>query len=84
MNTLWQDQQIASQLYGFLFAGHETTASALQWILYFMGESPEWVDQIRVRSDKKLLHIKKIKKIGRIRCHWSSNQFDDAQTSAQN
>merc|ERR1712226_1759613 len=47
---MFTDHQIASQLYGFLFAGHETTAAALQWILYYMGEAPDWVDQIRVRQ----------------------------------
>jgi len=38
--------EIRSQVYTFLFAGHENISSTLQWALYFIGEHPKWSDKI--------------------------------------
>ena len=38
--------EIKSNVYTFLFAGHETTSTTLQWVLYFLGEFPEWRERI--------------------------------------
>ena len=45
------DDQIRSQVYTFLFAGHETTATALTWLLYFLGQFPEWREKIAHEFD---------------------------------
>ena len=45
-NRQFTNHNIACQLYGFLFAGHETTAATMQWILYFLGECPTWAQKI--------------------------------------
>jgi len=41
-NGNFSDDQIRSQVYTFLFAGHETSATTLTWALYFLGEFPDW------------------------------------------
>ena len=38
--------QIRAQLFTFLFAGFETTSTAISSILYHLGEEPEWVEKI--------------------------------------
>jgi len=43
--------QVRCQVYTFLFAGHETSASCLQWILFFLGKNPDWVEIIREEFD---------------------------------
>ena len=45
-NGNFSDDQIRSQVYTFLFAGHETSATTLTWALYFLGEFPEWRKKI--------------------------------------
>jgi cytochrome P450 len=39
--------QIINQIIGFLFAGHETTASLMNWILFELGNRPEWRQKLR-------------------------------------
>ena len=38
--------QIRSHLYTFMFAGFDTTASGIHWILFFLGKHPEMVKRI--------------------------------------
>lgn len=38
--TALNDQQVFEQLHTLLFAGHSTTAGALTWALYFLGQAP--------------------------------------------
>ena len=40
------NQQIRSHLYTFMFAGFDTSASAIHWILFFVGQFPEMVERI--------------------------------------
>ena len=45
-------QQLRSHLYTFMFAGFDTSASAIHWILYYVGQFPEMVKRIgKVHSD---------------------------------
>ena len=57
--------EIHCQVYTFLFAGHETTASALQWALYFVGEHSEWSDKISDEFDSigRTISAKTLKKV---------------------
>jgi retinoid hydroxylase len=41
------ETQIINQIIGFLFAGHETTASLMNWILFELGNRPEWRQKLR-------------------------------------
>ena len=43
----FSDSSVRCQVYGFLFAGHETTAATTQWLLYYLGERPEWIQKIK-------------------------------------
>ncbi|MEO0533733.1 MAG: cytochrome P450 [Cyanobacteria bacterium P01_A01_bin.123] len=43
------DQEVINQAIFFLFAGHETTASVLSWLLYELGSHPQW--QATLRSE---------------------------------
>jgi cytochrome P450 len=38
-------QEIASNLFTFIAAGHETTARALTWTLFLLSQSPEWEER---------------------------------------
>jgi len=46
------DQQLRSHLYTFMFAGFDTSASAIHWILFFVGHHPEMVKRIAVELEK--------------------------------
>ena len=39
-------QQLRSHLYTFMFAGFDTSASVIHWILYYVGQFPEMVKRI--------------------------------------
>ena len=39
-------QQLRSHLYTFMFAGFDTSASAIHWILYFVGQFPDMAKRI--------------------------------------
>ena len=43
--------QVRANIYTFLFAGHETSATTLQWALYFLGEHSEWSQRISDEFD---------------------------------
>ena len=53
MNTVDEDgnkfteTQIVNQAILFLFAGHETTSSLMDWVLFELGNSPEWRQKLR-------------------------------------
>jgi len=38
--------QIRSHLYTFMFAGFDTTATGIHWILFFLGQHPGMVQRI--------------------------------------
>jgi cytochrome P450 len=46
------ESEIRSQLATFLFAGHETSASALTWALYELGRKPDVADRLRNEVDE--------------------------------
>lgn len=48
------DDEIVNECIGFLFAGHETTASTLAWALYSMAVAPDI--QERVAAEGDVLH----------------------------
>lgn len=65
-NRLTQSQVIDQTLL-LLFAGHETTATLLSWLLFELGSHPEWRDRLRqeqaqVVGDKplSLSHLKQL------------------------
>ncbi|MFC7043893.1 cytochrome P450 [Halonotius sp. GCM10025705] len=45
------EREIRSQLVTFLFAGHETSATALTWALYELGRKPEVAGRLRNEVD---------------------------------
>jgi cytochrome P450 family 4 len=48
------DQDIIDQCLTFLFAGHDTTASTLSWVLYFLAKHPEELKKARAEVDRVL------------------------------
>jgi retinoid hydroxylase len=53
LNTIDEDgnrfteTQVINQAIGFLFAGHDTTSSLMSWLLFELGNSPEWRQKLR-------------------------------------
>jgi retinoid hydroxylase len=53
LNTVDEDgnkfteTQVINQAIGFLFAGHDTTSSLMSWLLFELGNSPEWRQKLR-------------------------------------
>ncbi len=53
LNTVDEDgnkfteTQVINQAIGFLFAGHDTTSSLMSWLLFELGNSPEWRQRLR-------------------------------------
>ena len=45
------EAEIRSQLVTFLFAGHETSATALTWALYELGRKPRLAERVRTEVD---------------------------------
>ena len=48
------EDEIRSQLTTFLFAGHDTTAVALTWLLYELGRKPAVAERLRAEVDDVL------------------------------
>jgi cytochrome P450 len=46
-NSTFDDEKLVDQLMTFLAAGHETTASALQWAVYTLSKKPEIQTRLR-------------------------------------
>jgi retinoid hydroxylase len=53
LNTIDEDgnkfteTQVINQAIGFLFAGHDTTSSLMSWLLFELGNHPEWRQRLR-------------------------------------
>jgi retinoid hydroxylase len=53
LNTVDEDgnkfteTQVINQAIGFLFAGHDTTSSLMSWLLFELGNHPEWRQRLR-------------------------------------
>jgi retinoid hydroxylase len=41
------ETQVINQAIGFLFAGHDTTSSLMNWLLFELGNSPQWRQRLR-------------------------------------
>jgi retinoid hydroxylase len=41
------EMQVINQAIGFLFAGHDTTSNLMSWLLFELGNSPEWRQRLR-------------------------------------
>ena len=50
-------RQIHAQLFTFLFAGFETTSTAIHSILYNLGDEPEWADKIAAEFEVSVQHF---------------------------
>lgn len=48
------DDEIVGECVGFLFAGHETTASTLTWALYLLASTPDAQDRVAAEGDQLL------------------------------
>ena len=55
---IFSPEQIRAQLFTFLFAGYETTSAAIQWLLFHLGDEPQWADKIRQEFEVKTLIIR--------------------------
>jgi len=57
LNTVDEDgnkfteTQVIDQAIGFLFAGHDTTSSLMSWLLFELGNRPEW--RLRLRDEQQ-------------------------------
>ena len=49
------ERQIHAQLFTFLFAGFETTSTAIHSILYHLGDEPEWAAKIAAEFEVLIL-----------------------------
>ena len=41
------ETQVINQAIGFLFAGHDTTSSLMSWLLFELGNNPQWRQRLR-------------------------------------
>ena len=48
---IFTKNEVKCQLFTFAFGGHETAASALIWILFYLGAHPEWSDKIKTEFE---------------------------------
>lgn len=46
------EEQVINQAIGFLFAAHETTATLMSWVLFELGNRPEWREKLRNEYDR--------------------------------
>ncbi len=60
------EMQVANQALGFLFAAHETTATLMSWLLFELGNRPEWRDKLRdeysgvVTGEIEMSHLRQL------------------------
>jgi retinoid hydroxylase len=53
LHTVYEDgrkfteTQIINQAIGFLFAAHETTSTLMDWVIFELGNRPEWREKLR-------------------------------------
>ncbi|KAF7378869.1 hypothetical protein HZH66_015103 [Vespula vulgaris] len=50
--TILTDTNIRDEVNTFMFAGHDTTATSISWILYALGRRPEYQEQILDEYDE--------------------------------
>jgi retinoid hydroxylase len=46
------ETQIINQSIGFLFAAHETTSSLMDWVIFELGNRPEWREKLRAEHQQ--------------------------------
>jgi retinoid hydroxylase len=61
------ETQIINQAIGFLFAAHETTSSLMNWLMFELGNRPEWRQKLRAELQQvagneplKLQHLRQL------------------------
>lgn len=52
------ESQIADNIIGVIFAAHDTTASALTWLLKYLHDNPDLLNAVRVRTYITILLLK--------------------------
>jgi retinoid hydroxylase len=50
--TKFTEVQVINQILGFLFAGHETSANLLTWIMFELGNNPTWRQKLRAEQQQ--------------------------------
>jgi cytochrome P450 len=46
------EAEVRSNILTFISAGHETTANALTWTLFLLGQSPEWLARVEQEAER--------------------------------
>jgi retinoid hydroxylase len=67
------ETQIINQAIGFLFAAHETTSSLMNWLVFELGNHPEWRQKLRdeqqqVQGDEplRLQHLRQLPQMSNV------------------
>jgi retinoid hydroxylase len=68
------ETQIINQAIGFLFAAHETTSSLMSWLMFELGNRPEWRQKLRTEQQQvtgneplKLQHLRQLPQLSNVR-----------------
>jgi retinoid hydroxylase len=61
------EAQIINQAIGFLFAAHETTSSLMSWLMFELGNRPEWRQKLRAElqqvADNEPLKLQQLRQL---------------------
>jgi retinoid hydroxylase len=67
------ETQIINQAIGFLFAAHETTSSLMNWLMFELGNRPEWRQKLREEQQQvlgneplKLQHLRQLPQLSNV------------------
>jgi retinoid hydroxylase len=67
------ETEIINQAIGFLFAAHETTSSLMSWLMFELGDRPEWRQKLREELDRvagkeplKLQHLRQLTQLSNV------------------
>jgi retinoid hydroxylase len=67
------ETQIINQAIGFLFAAHETTSSLMNWLMFELGNRPEWRQKLRTELQQvagneplKLQHLRQLPQLSNV------------------
>jgi retinoid hydroxylase len=67
------ETQIINQAIGFLFAAHETTSSLMNWLMFELGNCPEWRQKLRDEQQQvtgneplKLQHLRQLPRLSNV------------------
>jgi retinoid hydroxylase len=67
------EAQIINQAIGFLFAAHETTSSLMNWLMFELGNRPEWRQKLRAELQQvagneplKLQHLRQLPQMSNV------------------